>query len=139
MATNRKAKGNQTGNAQDISSIVQGIHAIRSAVEQYNVAVEQYKVKNPDIDVELILSKQKEFLPVLGMLSNRELDKFITHAKKQGTKMNIHEMEMGILAAGRTDMQNGLAEILDSLKFDKPICPECNEKMENRGRSKKKL
>lgn len=51
--------------------------------------------------------------------------------------MSFDSMEMGILAAGRKDMQNGLAEILDSLKHGEQVCPECDEKMDNRGRGKK--
>jgi predicted peroxiredoxin len=132
MATNRKAKKNQTGNAQDMSSIVQKINETRFAIEQY-------KAENPGIDVEALLSEQKDLLPILGLLPNRELDKFINHAKEQGTKMSFHEMEMGVLAAGREDMQNGLAEIVNSLKFEKCVCSECNTEMENRGRSEKKL
>jgi hypothetical protein len=132
MAPNRKTKRNQTGNAQDMSLLVQKINETR-------LAIEQYKAKNPDIDVEAVLSEQKDLLPILGLLPNRELDKFITHAKEQGTKMSFHEMETGVMAAGRADMQNGLAEIVNSLKFKKGVCPECNNEMDNRGRSKKKL
>ena len=139
MATNKNAKSNQTGNAQDIPSLVERKNAIRVAIEEYNAAVAQYKAENPGIDVEAVLSEQKELLPVLDLLSNRELDKFITYAKEKGTKISFQEMEMGILAAGRKDMQNGLGEILDSMKFEKPVCSECNEKMDNRGRSKKKF
>jgi hypothetical protein len=138
MAKNRAARGNQADNTQDMSLIVQKMNAMRFAIEQYHVAVEQYKAENPDIDVEALLSKQKELLPILGHLPHRELDKFITYAKEQGTNIPFQAMEMGVLAAGRKDMQNGLAEILDSLKFGKPVCPECNEKMDNRGRNKKK-
>jgi hypothetical protein len=139
MVKNKKAKGNQADNGQNMTLIVQKMNALCFDAEQYNAAVAQYKAENPDIDVEAILSKEKDLLPILGLLPNRELDKFISYAKEQGTKMPFKDMEMGVLAAGRTDMQNGLAEILDSIKFDTPICPECNEKMENRGRSKKKL
>ena len=139
VANNRGARGNQAGNSQDVSSILQKITAIHFAVEQYNVAVEQYKAENPDIDVEALLCEQKNLLPILSLLPNRELDKFITYAKEQGTKMPFHAMEMGVLVAGRKDMQNGLAEILDSIGFDKPVCSECHEKMDNRGRSKKKF
>ena len=144
MAKNKKARGTQASNAQDMASIVQKIDALNFATEQYNIAVEeyniaieQYKVDNPDIDVEAILSEQKELAPILRLLSRRELDQFITYAKEQGTKMPFQAMEMGVLAAGRRDMQNGLTEILDSMKFDKPVCSECNEKMDNRGRIKK--
>jgi hypothetical protein len=127
MTGNKDARSNQTSTTQDLSSLIQKL----------NEVIEQYKAENPDIDVEAILSKQKELQPILGLLQNRELDKFITYAKGQGTKMPFQAMEMGVLAAGRKDMQNGLAEILDSLKFDKPVCPECNDEMDDRGRSKK--
>lgn len=132
MANNREGRRKQGGTAQDISSIVQKINALRFAIEQY-------KSENPDVDVEALLSEQNELLPILGLLPHRELDKFITYAKEQGTKMSFHAMETGVVAAGRKDMQNGLAEILDSIGFDKPVCSECNEKMDDRGRSKKKF
>jgi len=132
MASKKDARGKRAGNAQDLSSLIQKIN-------EAAIAIEHYKAENPNVDVEAILSKQKELLPILGLLQNRELDKFVNYAKEQGTKMPFHDMEMGVLAAGRKDMQNGLAEILDSLKFDKPVCPECNEGMDNRGSSKKKL
>jgi len=145
MANNRGKRSNQVGNTQDISSIMQKMNAVRlaveqhkTAVEQYEAAVEQYKGENPGVDVEAILSEQQELLPALKMLSNRELDKFITYAKEQGTRMSFQAMETGILAAGRKDMQQGLAEILDTLEFEKSACTECNEEMDNRGRSKKK-
>ena len=159
MANNRKGRGNQTGNAQDMSFIVQKINEMHFAAEQYNIAtnqynvamkqcniaVKQYKEENPDIDVEALLSEEKDLIPtcppvrqVLGLLPNRELDKFISYAQKQGTKMSFDAMEMGVLAAGRTDMQNGLAQILNALEFDTPVCPECNKEMKYRGRSKKK-
>jgi hypothetical protein len=96
-----------------------------------------YMGENPDADVAAILSEHNAIQPALGALSNRELDRFIALAKSQGTKMPFDTMEMGILAAGRKDMQNGLAEVLNSLKFDKPDCSECNEGMYNNGRGKK--
>jgi len=102
-------------------------------------AVEQYKAENPGVDVDAILSAQSELCPILKRLSSRELDKFVTYAKEQGTEMPFDSMEMGILAAGRKDMQDGLAEIVNSLKFEKPNCSDCDEGMVNRGRSKKKL
>ena len=130
MASKKDAKGNQASKTQDLSSIIQKIN-------EAAIAIEQYKAENPNVDVEAILSKQKELLPILGLLQNRELDKFITYAKEQGTRMPFQAMEMGVLAAGRKDMQNGLTEILDSLKFDKSVCSECNDEMDDRGRSKK--
>jgi hypothetical protein len=132
MAKNRGTKGNPVGNAQNMSPIVKKINELRFAIDQY-------KAENPDIDVEAILSEQKELLPILDLVSNRELNKFITYAKEQGTKMSFHDMEMGVVSAGRKDMQSGLAEILDSITFDKPVCSECLEEKENRGRTKKKL
>jgi hypothetical protein len=153
MANNRKERENQTGNAQDISLIVQKLNEMRFATEQYNIAlnqynlaveqynltIEQYKAKNPDIDVEALLSEENDLLPILDLLPNCELDKFIRYAKKQGTKMSFDAMEMGVVAAGRTDMQDGLAQIANALEFDTPICPKCNKEMRNCGRSKKKF
>jgi hypothetical protein len=113
----------------DVSLIIQKANeAARNAGD----AIEQYKAENPDIDVEAVLREQNELLPIIRQLSSRELDKFVAYAKEQGTKMPFDTMEMGILAAGRMDMKNGLAEILDAMKFDKP------EGTDDRGRSKKK-
>jgi hypothetical protein len=126
-------KTNQVSNSRDAYAL---IHRIDEAV---SIAIEQYKTENPDVDIDAILSEHKEALPVLRLIQNRELDKFITYAKEQGTRIPFDSVEMGVLAAGRKDMQNGLAEILNSLELGKPICPECNEKMDNRGRSKKKF
>jgi predicted site-specific integrase-resolvase len=120
-------------NKKDVSAIIQEIN------DTVNLAIEKYKAENPDIDVEAILSEDQGLLPILGLLKNREVDKFVAYAKEQGTRMPFDAMEMGILAAGRKDMQTGLAEILDSLKFDKPICSKCDDKKVDRGRSKKKL
>ena len=101
--------------------------------------IEEIKEKNADIKEETSKSEQKELISAIGEISSQEISKFVGYAKEQGTKMSFDSMEMGILAAGRKDMQKGLAEILDSMKFEQPKCPECNEKLENRGRSKKKL
>ena len=100
-------------------------------------AKEEYKTENPDVEMEAILSGEKELRSAIGEIRKGEVDKFVAYAKEQGTKMPFDAMEMGIVAAGRNDMQNGLAEILDSMKFEQPKCPKCNEKLENRGRSKK--
>ena len=108
--------------------------------EAVSAAIEQYNAENPDINVKTSLTQQtEEKHPELEQLSSREVEKFVAYAKGQGTKMPFDTMEMGILAAGRKDMQNGLAEIMNSIEFGKPACMECDEKMENRGRSKKKL
>ena len=138
MENRGNAKANPLNNVRDMSAIVRKMSEVGIAVEQYNIAVEQYKAENPDTDVEAILSEHRKLLPVLGLSPNRELDKFIAYAKEQGTKMPFDAMEMGVLTAGRKDMQDGLAEILNALEFGKPICPDCDEKMDNRGRSKKK-
>ena len=131
-AESAKTKGNGNAKTIDISTIMQ------MANETLN-AIEQFKAENPGVDVDAILSTQNELLPTLRLLSSSEIGKFVAYAKGQGTKMPFGSMEAGILAAGRKDMQNGLAEIADALKFEKPICPESDEGMDNRGRSKKKL
>jgi len=125
------AKTNPSNNSSDTIELIQ-------KVKEAKEAMERYKTENPDVDVDALLAEHNASIPILNSLSNRELDKFIKYAQKQGTKMPFGSMEMGILAAGRKDMQNGLAEILNSLKFDKPTCTECDEEMDNRGRSKKK-
>ena len=98
-----------------------------------------YMGEEPDADAEAVLSERILLQPALGTLSKREVDKFVEYAKGQGTGMPFNSMEMGILAAGRKDIQNGLAEILNSLKLEKPDCPECGESMDNNGRGKKTL
>jgi len=115
------------------------ISAVMQKVAETLSVIKQYKAENPGIDVDAILSSQNELYPLLKHMSNREIDKFVAFAKEQGTKMSFDSMEMGILAAGRKDMQSGLSEVLNSLKFDKPECPECGGEMANNGRSKKKL
>jgi predicted lactoylglutathione lyase len=133
MVNNNHTKANQEGNIRDASSLIQRIN------DAVNIAIEQYQSENPSVDVESLLSEHDRLLYTLGVSSNRELDRFVAYAKDQGTKMPFDAMEMGVLVAGRKDMQNGLAEILDSIGFDKPVCSECHEKMDNRGRSKKKF
>jgi len=130
MAKNPK-KGNPLNNAGDMSDLMQKIN------DAVRIVIEQYKAENPDVDVEALLSKNNGLAPILGAMKNRELDRFVAYAKGQGTKMPFDAMEMGVLAAGRRDMQNGLAEILNAAKFDKPECPECGEKTDDRGRGKK--
>jgi hypothetical protein len=112
---------------------------LRQKINEAITALEQYEAENPDVNVETILSAQAGMLPLLRRLSNSEVGKFVEYAKEQGTKMPFDSMEMGILSAGRIDMQNGLAEIANSLKFGKQNCQECDEGMDNRGRGKKKL
>ena len=119
----------------DVSAIIQ--KANQEAKQAISNAIEQYKAENPDVDVEAVLSEQMELLSKFRQVSSREVDKFVAYAKEQGTKMSFDSMEMGILAAGRKDMQNGLTEIANSLKFSKPDCPECGKGMENRGLRKK--
>ena len=122
---------NQADGAQDIATLVQRLNEVMDAIEHY-------KIENPDFNLEAELSEQKELLPVLKLLKKRELDKFVAYAKEQGTKMSFDAMERGVLSAGRKDMQDGLAEIADSLKFEVPVCSKCDEKMNYRGRNKKK-
>jgi hypothetical protein len=129
MAKNDSNKRDTTGIIQEINEVV------------YR-AIEQYKAENPDVDVDAILSgqnSQNELFSTMRQSSSRELEKFIALAKEQGTKMPFAAMETGVLFAGRKDMQNGLAEILNSLRFDKPTCSECGEEMDDRGRRKKKF
>ena len=112
---------------------------IKRANKAVNKAIEQFKTENPGVDVEALLSEQKGLPPRFGELSNSEVNKFVANAKEQGVKMPFELMEKGILAAGRKDMQNGLAEILNAIELGKPNCMKCDEGMDNRGRSKKKL
>ena len=114
------------------------IMEVSAIISNANRAIEQFKRENPGADMKAILAEQRALSQVLGRISNSELDKFVSHAKEQGVKMSFDSMEMGVLAAGRKDMQNGLAEILNTLEFDRPACTDCDEKMINRGRNKKK-
>ena len=132
MSKNKRIKVNQANDAQDITSLLLKLDEIINAMEQY-------KAKHPDFELEAALSERKGLLIALKLLKNRELDKFVAYAKEQGTKMSFDAMEMGVLAAGRKDMQDGLAEIANSLEFEVPVCSECDEKMNNRGLSKKKF
>jgi hypothetical protein len=118
---------------KDISTI------IKNANEAVNKAIEQFKIENPGVDVEALLSEQNGLPPEFAQISSREVDKFVAYAKEQGIKMPFDSIEAGILAAGRKDMQNGLADILNAIDPGKPACLECDEVMDNRGRSKKKL
>ena len=127
----------------DVSATIknanEAVNNANEAVNNANKAIEQFKIENPGVDVEALLSGQKELPLGFEQISNRELDKFVAYAKGQGVKMPFDSMEMGIIAAGRKDMQNGLAEILNAIDPGKPVCPECDEEMDNRGRGKKKL
>jgi hypothetical protein len=134
MATYKSMKAKQSNDKREISAVTH-FQRINEAIA---TTIEQYKAENPDVDVEAILSEHTDMLHVLGSLQSREVNKFVAYAKNQGTKMSFDAMEMGMLAAGRKDMQNGLAEILDSLEFGEQVCSECGEKKDNRGRSKKK-
>jgi len=129
--TGAKRKGSVE--ASDASAIIQRVR------EALTDAVEQCKAENPGVDVDAILSEQMELLPALRLISKSEVDKFVAYAKGQGTNMSFGAMEMGILAAGRKDMQDGLAEIANSMEFDSQDCTECGEGLDNRGRSKKKF
>ena len=120
----------------DVSATIKNAN---EAANTANKAIEQFKIENPGVDVEALLSGQKVPPPGFDQISSREVDKFVAYAKEQGVKMPFDSMEMGIIAAGRKDMQNGLAEILNAIDPGKPACQECDEGMDNRGRGKKKL
>ena len=120
----------------DVSTIIINANV---AVENANEAIEQFKIENPGVDVEALLSEQKCLPSGFGQISSREVDKFVAYAKEQGVKMPFDSIETGILAAGRKDMQTGLADILNAIDPGKPACLECDELMDNCGRSKKKL
>jgi len=126
MADKKSKKADQIVAAQDVVNAIQ--------------TIKEFQAANPDVDIASLLPKSElgDLQSVLGMLKNRELDRFVIHAKEMGTKMSFADMEMGVLAAGRRDMQNGLAEIADSLKFERPVSTEDGEEMKDRGRSKKK-
>jgi hypothetical protein len=131
MGESTKKKANRAKAAHERSALIEKID------EAVKLAIEEYKAENPGANVEEILPEHNMLLPELLMLRKRELDKFVTYAKEQGTKMSFDTMEMGVLAAGRKDMQESLSEILDTVKFDKPTCSECGDEMNDRGRSKK--
>jgi len=101
-----------------------------------STTIEKVEAESPDVSVYETLPNKNgsiELLSELGQLSRREVERFVAYAKEQGTKMPFDAVEMGILAAGQKDMQNGLAEILDTIKFDKP------EGLDYHGRGKKKI
>ena len=136
---NKKTNAKTVNTEGTVSVKPLDVSVVMQKISEALNTVEQYKAENPGLDVDAILSAQNELYPTLKRLSSRELDKFVTYAKGQGTQMPFDSMEMGVLAAGRKDMQDGLAEIVNSLKFEKPNCSDCDEGMVNRGRSKKKL
>jgi hypothetical protein len=120
-------KGGSLAMKMKISDVAE---IIKNANEDISKAIEQFKEENPGVDAETLLS---------GQLSRGEVGKFVNYAKEQGVKMPYDSIEMGILAAGRRDMQNGLTEILNAIDPGRPTCAECDEEMWNRGRGKKKL
>jgi uncharacterized protein (UPF0264 family) len=125
MARKKSTKAKQLIAAQDM-------------VETIEKLVGQFKAENPDVDINEILLEHKELKSVFEHVRNQELAKFTAYAKEQGTRMSFSEMEMGILAAGRKDMQNSLAELAESLKFDTPVCSEDGTNMRDCGLVKKK-
>ena len=120
-AESAKTKGKGNAKTIDISTIMQMANETLNAIEQFNA-------ENPCVDVDALLSEHSELISALRRLSRREVDKFVAYAKEKGTAMTSDAMEMGILAAGRKDMQDGLLEIFSSLKFETPICSECVDK-----------
>ena len=113
------------------------MEALRVAKDEEIIRLAEHKAECPVIDAPT-LTVQAEASAMILQTQNSELQKFIKQAKEQGIKMPFEKMEMGVLAAGRRDMENGLTEILNSLEFNKPTCSECDGGMNNRGRSKKK-
>jgi len=101
---------------------------------QYEAMNENNKIDMNGIEIILGSGLRSEYSQIP---TSREVDKFVAYAKGQGSGMSFDSMEAGILAAGRKDIQNGLTEILNSMKFDKPSCLECKEGMDNRGFGKK--
>ena len=102
-------------------------------VERMGAGIWDFNIKAPQ-------SNQRddgEMLHTFGQLAGSEVAGFVANAKKLGTRMSFDEMEMGILAAGRKEMRNGLAEIMNSLEFGKQTDPDRGDTLENRGRRKK--
>ena len=108
-------------------------------VESIQEMLKEFREGNPDVDIDKILSVHEELRSVLGHVQNLELAKFAAYAKEQGTRMSFGEMEMGVLDAGRKDMQNTLTDIAESLKFDTPTCSEDGTNMRDCGLVKKNL
>ena len=131
VTANPKGKAKNARNSQDKSTVIREINEAVADV------IEAYKANNPNVDVDAILAEYDGLLLNMVKLRKRELDTFVAYAKEQGTKMPFEAMETGVLDAGRKDMRNSLTEILDSVGFERPVCPECEEEMMDRGRSKK--
>jgi len=104
----------------------------QSVMSQY-----EYEIGNLKNEEKETLRKYDEMHNDIKALTGGELKKFIEYAKEQGTNMLFRDMENGVLEAGRKDMQTGLAEILNSLAFEKPTCSECGEGLANKGKQKK--
>jgi len=124
MANKKSGKTDQNVTEQDVVEAIQTIN--------------RFKAANPNVDLASLSPEGTEIQAILEKAQARELEKFVTYAKQQGTSMSFDAMEMGVLNAGRKDMQNSLAEIVDSLKFERPVSSEDGEKMDHKGRSKKK-
>ena len=126
----------------EVTEIIKNANEVVSkaneVVNNASKAIEQFKTENPGIKVETLISEAKGLPCEFGQISSSEVNKFVAYAKEQGMKMQFDSIEMGILEAGRKDMKNGLAEVLNSMDTDRPICSGCNEEMDNRGRGKKK-
>jgi len=131
MANKKSGKTDQNVTEQDVVA----------AMKQLGVnlqTISRFKAANPNVDISSLSPEGTEIQAILEKAQARELEKFVTYAKQQGTSMSFDAMEMGVLNAGRKDMQNSLAEIVDSLKFERPVSSEDGEKMDHKGRSKKK-
>jgi len=135
--------GGQTNDAKAIAEMVKRANAqvirANAQVIKANAAVKEFQAANPDVDIEALLAEHEEFRSMLAEGRSGELGRFIGHAIEMGTEMSFAEMEEGVLDAGYADMRNGLARVMDSLKFEAPVCQEDGTPMENRGRGKKKV
>ena len=123
-------KSGKTAEAVDAQDMVE-------AMDRANKAVSEFRAKHPDADVDRILAGHGELRSTLAAARSGELGRYIDHAKEQGTKIPFRELEAGVLEAGRRDMRDGLAEVMDSIRFDAPVDAESGEKMANHGRAKK--
>jgi len=125
MANKKNGKADQKVTGQDVVEAMQ--------------TIKRFQAANPDVDIASLLTDGTDVQAILEKTRALELEKFVTYAKRQGTNMSFSDMEMGVLNAGRKDMQNSLTEIVDSLKFERPVSTEDGVKMEDKGRGKKKL
>jgi hypothetical protein len=119
----------------NIESLYESI--IETVIEELGMSEEEASALSEKALSRINMRLSGEISQVVKSSRTSELNKFIDYAKSQGTSISFSAMEQGILAAGRQDMQNGLSELADSLKFEKQTCGECEKTLDNRGRGKK--